>query len=455
MSDTIAAISTGNQLSAIGIIRLSGADTISIVEKVFTPAAGKPMRHRPDRQLVYGTFHDAQGAVLDLCLCTVSRGPHSYTGEDTAELQCHGSPTVLRAGLEALFAAGARQALAGEFTKRAFLNGCMDLTQAEAVIDLIHAETLECAKNAAGQLGGAILRKTDAVYDLLKDISTHYHAVIDYPDEDIEPFLLRDYSASLEQAEFELNRLLCSFARGRVMREGVNAAIIGRPNAGKSSLMNALLGYERAIVTPIAGTTRDTISERVRLGGVLLNLIDTAGIHETADLIEQQGVERSRRALESAGLILVLVDSSEQFTAEDGEMLRNAVKRAPTILVSTKCDLPCMPLPALQLDPMPERVSISALTGQGLEDLESAVAKLFPAQDAPAGEILTNARQADAVGRALKSLRAAGEAMRSGFTPDAVLTETEEAMEALGELSGKTVREDITARIFERFCVGK
>lgn len=455
MSDTIAAISTGNQLSAIGIIRLSGADTISIVEKVFTPAAGKPMRHRPDRQLVYGTFHDAQGAVLDLCLCTVSRGPHSYTGEDTAELQCHGSPTVLRAGLEALFAAGARQALAGEFTKRAFLNGCMDLTQAEAVIDLIHAETLECAKNAAGQLGGAILRKTDAVYDLLKDISTHYHAVIDYPDEDIEPFLLRDYSASLEQAEFELNRLLCSFARGRVMREGVNAAIIGRPNAGKSSLMNALLGYERAIVTPIAGTTRDTISERVRLGGVLLNLIDTAGIHETADLIEQQGVERSRRALESAGLILVLVDSSEQFTAEDGEMLRDAVKRAPTILVSTKCDLPCMPLPALQLDPMPERVSISALTGQGLEDLESAVAKLFPAQDAPAGEILTNARQADAVGRALKSLRAAGEAMRSGFTPDAVLTETEEAMEALGELSGKTVREDITARIFERFCVGK
>lgn len=455
MSDTIAAISTGNQLSAIGIIRLSGADTISIVEKVFTPAAGKPMRHRPDRQLVYGTLHDAQGAVLDLCLCTVSRGPHSYTGEDTAELQCHGSPTVLRAGLEALFAAGARQALAGEFTKRAFLNGCMDLTQAEAVIDLIHAETLECAKNAAGQLGGAILRKTDAVYDLLKDISTHYHAVIDYPDEDIEPFLLRDYSASLEQAEFELNRLLCSFARGRVMREGVNAAIIGRPNAGKSSLMNALLGYERAIVTPIAGTTRDTISERVRLGGVLLNLIDTAGIHETADLIEQQGVERSRRALESAGLILVLVDSSEQFTAEDGEMLRDAVKRAPTILVSTKCDLPCMPLPALQLDPMPERVSISALTGQGLEDLESAVAKLFPAQDAPAGEILTNARQADAVGRALKSLRAAGEAMRSGFTPDAVLTETEEAMEALGELSGKTVREDITARIFERFCVGK
>ena len=186
-----------------------------------------------------------------------------------------------------------------------------------------------------------------------------------------------------------------------------------------------------------------------------MNLIDTAGIHETADLIEQQGVERSRRALESAGLILVLVDSSEQFTAEDGEMLRDAVKRAPTILVSTKCDLPCMPLPALQLDPMPERVSISALTGQGLEDLESAVAKLFPAQDAPAGEILTNARQADAVGRALKSLRAAGEAMRSGFTPDAVLTETEEAMEALGELSGKTVREDITARIFERFCVGK
>ena len=192
MSDTIAAVSTGNVLAGIGILRLSGDGAIAAAERVFTPLHGAPMSARPDRQLVYGQLRDRDGHLLDLCLCTVSRAPDSYTGEDTAELQCHGSPAVLRAGLEALFAAGARQAKAGEFTRRAFLNGRMDLTQAEAVIDLIHAETAEAARNAAGQLGGAVRKKTDAVYDALRDISSHYHAVLDYPDEDIPDFQLAD-----------------------------------------------------------------------------------------------------------------------------------------------------------------------------------------------------------------------------------------------------------------------
>ena len=453
MSDTIAAVSTGNQLAGIGIIRLSGPDALRIAERVFTPERGAPMSERPDRLLVYGTLRDRSGAVIDRCLCTVSRGPGSYTGEDTAELQCHGSPTVLREGLEALFAAGARQARAGEFTKRAFLNGRMDLTQAEAVIDLIHAETAEAARNAAGQLGGAIARKADAVYDALRDISSHYHAVIDYPDEDIEVFQLAAYADVLSEAERALDALYQSFDRGRILTEGLAAAIVGRPNVGKSTLLNALLGYDRAIVTETPGTTRDTITERVRLGGVLLRLTDTAGLRETADAVERLGVERSRAAMDEAEFILALVDAADGVTEEDREILR-AVESAgkPWLLLWNKSDLTRGPPDG------PAGIPISAKMGAGLDALERAVAALFPAPgggETPAGEIISNARQADAVGRALQSVRAAREAMERGVTPDAVLTETEEAMAALGELTGRTVREDVTARIFERFCVGK
>ena len=456
MSDTIAAISTGNVLAGIGILRLSGDEAIAIVERVFTPLQGAPMSQRPDRMLVYGELRDKQGDRIDICLCTVSRGPHSYTGEDTAELQCHGGPTVLREGLEALFAAGARQAKAGEFTRRAFLNGCMDLVQAEAVIDLIHAETAQAARNAAGQLGGAVRRKTDGVYDTLVDISAHYHAVIDYPDEDIPDFTLQSYTAALEAAAGALEQLRASFDRGRILSAGLPTAILGLPNAGKSSLLNALLGYERAIVTEIPGTTRDTISEKVKLGGVLLDLTDTAGLRATDDAVEALGVERALAAAERAALIFYLADSSRPFSSEDAAQLRAACRRAPTILIWTKGDLPSAPQPPIQRDPAPAmELTVSALTGRGLEELEQAVAALFPAPDIPAGEILTNARQAEAVDRALRAVRAALEAMESGLTPDAVLTETEAAMDALGELTGRTVREDITDRIFARFCVGK
>ncbi|MBQ8263270.1 MAG: tRNA uridine-5-carboxymethylaminomethyl(34) synthesis GTPase MnmE [Oscillospiraceae bacterium] len=455
MKDTIAAISTGSVLSAIGIIRLSGPDTLEIIDKVFTPSHGQAMSTRRDRLLVYGELHDAVGTVLDLCLCTVSRGPGSYTGEDTAELQCHGSPTVLQEGLRTLFAAGARQALPGEFTKRAFLNGRMDLTQAEAVIDLIHAETAEAAKNAAGQLGGAIVRKTDAIYDALKDISAHYHAVLDYPDEDIEDFQLESYSSTLTEAENTLSALLASFDRGRVMREGVPAVILGKPNAGKSSLLNALLGYDRAIVTDIPGTTRDTITEKVRLGRVLLRLTDTAGLRDTADTVERIGVDRARAAADEAELALVLIDPTDG----DGSMdiLESVQHIKHIILIFTKSDLKNMQgsiisTGSLRIDSL---ISLSSVTGEGLDMLTDAVEALYPPEAAPAGEILTNSRHADAVGRALESIRMAKEAMDFGLTPDAVLVEAEEAMAALGELSGKTVREDITSRIFERFCVGK
>lgn len=455
MSDTIAAIATGNVISAIGIIRLSGDDTLAVIDRVFHPASGKAMSESPNRKLVYGALRDTAGQTLDLCLCTISRGPSSYTGEDTAELQCHGSPTVLRAGLQALFAAGARQALAGEFSKRAFLNHRMDLTQAEAVIDLIHAESAQEAKNAVGQLGGAVLRRAQGVYDTLANIASHYHAVIDYPDEDIEAFELTAYTAALTDSIAQLQRMLDTFARGSVLHSGVPSVILGRPNAGKSSLLNALLGYDRAIVTDIPGTTRDTIEERVTLGGVLLRLTDTAGLHATDDPVEALGVSRARSAAGQAALAIAVFDASEPLTTDDQQVIQAAQQAQARIAVLNKSDLPAV-LSAEAFAADFDRVCIvSAKEHTGLAALEEAVAALFPLPDAPAGEILTNARHADAVSRALESLRAALDAMQLGVTPDAVLTEAEEAMGALGELTGASIREDITNRIFSRFCVGK
>ena len=452
MSDTIAAVSTGMQVSAIGILRLSGDKAINIVDKLFIPRSGKKMSESEDRKLVFGSLCDLDGQTLDICLCTISRAPHSYTGENTAEIQCHGSPAVLRAALDAVFALGARQALPGEFTKRAFLNGRMDLTSAEAVADIIDAETAEAAKNAAGQLGGAISRRIDKIYNFLTDLSSHYHAVLDYPDEDIEDFTLVAYKTELHAAIAELKRLADSYSGGKLLHGGIPAAIIGRPNAGKSSLLNAVLGYDRAIVTNIPGTTRDTIEEKLRLGGVLLRLTDTAGLRETDDEIERLGVMRSHEAMENAELVIAVIDGSGEVTAEDEEIIRCAEKAPHAVIAVSKSDLG-------KIAVLPETtlpvVELSSMTGEGLEKLAEVIKTLFPMPDAPAGEILTNARQAEAVDRALAALTAAYDALLQGCTPDIVLTEAEGAMSALGELSGKTVREDVTNRIFERFCVGK
>ena len=436
MSDTIAAIATGMSVSAIGIVRISGPGAIAAVERVFSAADGRGMSAHRDRQLVYGRLAGAEGHTLDWCLCTVSRAPHSYTGEDTAELQCHGSPVVLRAALDALFAAGCRQAGPGEFTKRAFLNGRLDLTQAEAVIDIIDAETACAAANAAGQLGGALSRRAERVYSSIVDIISHFDAVLDYPDEDIEPFELEGYKNKLAESASELRSLLEGFDRGRVLREGVRAAIVGRPNAGKSSLLNALLGYDRAIVTSKPGTTRDTIEEKLLLGDTLLRLTDTAGLRQSPDEAEQEGIRRALRAAREAELAIAVFDGSKALNEEDIEAI-NAAK-AEVLEASFK-----------------DILTVSALTGEGLKALEQAVARLFPNPEAPAGELLTNARQAEAVRRALGSLDAAQEALAQGYTADAVLTEAEAALDALAELTGRSVKQDITDRIFSRFCVGK
>ena len=455
MTDTIAAAATPAVPSAIGILRLSGPRALSIASAVFRPASGGRLEDAPPRRLIYGSLLDQSGAPIDQVLATWSPGPRSYTGEDTAELQCHGAPAVLAMGLEALFAHGARQAGPGEFTRRAFLNGRMDLAQAEAVIDLIDAETAEGARNAYGQLTGALSRRVTEIYDSLTDCMAHFHAVLDYPDEDVDPFTAEVLSEALSQALGRLDALLATYGRGCLLAEGAPCAIVGRPNVGKSSLLNALLGYDRAIVTETPGTTRDTLEERVRLGGVLLRLVDTAGLRTADDPIERLGVERSRAALEQARLALLVLDGSAPLTGEDEAVITAAQMVPHVICVVNKSDRPA----ALDLEALRGRFAqvclVSARSGAGLDALEAAISACFPDGGSEAGSLLTNARQAETATRARASVASALAGMEAGMTPDALLTDVEEALSALGELTGRSVREDITDRIFSRFCVGK
>ena len=453
MSDIIAAVSTGNQVSAIGIIRLTGDGCAEVAGKVFTLNNKKSLCEAPDKKLCLGLLHDKQGRVIDNCCAIYSRGPYSYTGEDTVEFHCHGSPAVLAAGLEALYIAGARPAKRGEFTKRAFLNGKLDLTQAEAVIDLIESDTPEAAANAAGQVGGVLQKKLAPIYDDLTNLCSHFHAVLDYPDEDIEDFGLEAYEGALRQDAKSLYTLLNSYGQGRILRQGVAAAIVGKPNVGKSSLLNAMAGFDRVIVTDIPGTTRDTVEETVMLGSTRLRLIDTAGIRDTADTVEAIGVERSKQAMENADLVIFVCDGSKPLDEEDEAIIDLCLEHRNAIALINKSDLGSSIQPG-EL-PFMAVIYVCAKTGEGLDQLAGMVDAMFEGESPCDGSILTNARQYDAIRRAHDAMNSALKALKLGLTPDAVLTDVECAMEAMGEVTGATVREDITARIFERFCVGK
>ena len=449
MSHAIAAVSTGNQVSAIGIIRLSGDDCISIAQRVFSGN----LLEAPNRKLILGCLKDTQGRTIDQCMAVVSRAPHSYTGEDTVEFHCHGSPAVLAAGLEALYLAGAKPARRGEFTKRAFLNGKLDLTQAEAVIDLIEADTADAAANAAGQVGGVLQKKLAPIYDDLVNLCSHFHAVLDYPDEDIADFGLENYSGNLRSDAKALHSLLQTYSQGRILRQGVAAAIVGKPNVGKSSLLNALAGFDRCIVTDIPGTTRDTVEETVMVGATRLRLIDTAGIRDTEDTVEAMGVQRSREAVENADLVIFVCDGSQPLDEVDAEIIALCEEQENAVALINKSDLGS----AVQPGDLPFMmvIPVCAKTGEGLAQFADAVDVMFEGQTPCDGSILTNARQYDAIRRAYETMLRALQSLKLGVTPDAVLTDVEEAMAAMGEVTGATVREDITARIFERFCVGK
>ena len=459
--DVIAAIATGGNPTAIGIVRVSGEGCFALCEKVFRAVNSRPFADPDARKMVYGEMLDSQGRVIDQGLAVRFPGPNSYTGEDSAEFHCHGSPVVLRELLAALFAAGVRQAKAGEFTKRAFLNGRLDLTQAEGVVDLIDAETAAAARNAAAQLQGGLRRVLEPIQDALLDITSRFYAVVDYPDEDIEDVRPEQISEALRTADDRLTALLATCQRGQVLKSGVRTAIVGRPNAGKSSLLNALAGYDRAIVTDVPGTTRDTVEESVLCGGVLLRLIDTAGIRDTEDIVEQLGVERSRQALRTAGLAIVLLDGTAEITQEDLDILALAQNCPRLIVAMSKSDLlPAGHCPVFQTGGNSRRpdafVTLSSVAPGGLHSLESAVARLYPAgESGDAGSLLTDQRQEEAARRARDAVRRAKGALESGLTPDTVLTDAEEALDALGELTGRTARDEIVSRIFSRFCVGK
>ena len=451
MEDTIAALGTAPGKAALAVLRLSGPDTFKITDRVFRAKCGLPAGERRPGRLYFGELLDKTGAVVDLCLAVVSRAPMSYTGEDTAELHCHGSPALAAVALESLFAAGARQARAGEFTKRAFLNGKKDLTEAEAVADMVDAASPAALRVAAAQLGGNVSGRVQEVYEVLLEASSRFGAAVDFPDDGVEPWETRELLEKLRGAEEKLRGLLATYDRGRFLNAGVPTAIVGKPNVGKSTLLNALLGYDRAIVTAAPGTTRDTVSETAAISGVTLRLCDTAGLRETADPIEGEGVRRARNAARDAALVLAVLDSSRPMEPEDYETLE-LLRAAPAgALIINKTDLPR----ALE---MPEwsgpAFELSAKSGRGLDSLRDWIGRSFGLSDS-SGAVLTNARQAECTSRALEAVSAAVRALEEGVTEDAALTILEEGTDAVASILGKNLREDLVSDIFSRFCVGK
>ena len=456
-SDTISAVCTPIMKSAIGVIRVSGDNAFDICGKIFS----KNLSEISERSAVHGEILDG-GKPLDDVVLTLYRAPRSFTGENTVEISCHGSTYIMNRIQKLLIDCGARQAEGGEFTKRAFLHGKIDLAQAEAVVDLIESESAEEAKNAAGQLGGRLSRKINEINGSLIDVSAQILAFIDYPDDEIADVSPETLQKSIFSAHEQLKLLKNSFGAGQIMREGIRTAIVGKPNVGKSCLMNRILGCDRSIVTDIAGTTRDVIEEKAVFGGKKLVVSDTAGIHETADVVEKIGVSRSIEKIEDAALILCVFDVAG-IDWEDLEIVKKVAENtsAKKIAIFNKSDLDPSFTPEAAFGNIGEifdKIAVISLKNDaGIEVLENAVAALFetdmPDGASLGGEILTNIRHYECICRAEKELENA--LLNINTTPDALISDIEGAIESLGAMTGKSVSEQIINNIFSRFCVGK
>ena len=451
MSYPIAAIATPLSPAGLGVVRISGDGAIAIADTLFR--GSKTLSSLDGYQAAYGHVFDTDGDIDD-CVALVFRAPHSYTGEDTVELSCHGGTYILRRVLRAAIAVGARPAAGGEFTRRAFLNGKMDLSGAEAVMDLIAAEGKIAAKTALSAREGALFRKLDEVKTILVGLSAQIAAFIDYPDDDVPPLPTEELTATLQTAADTLSALLATADAGRILTSGIDTAIVGAPNVGKSTLMNLLSGCERSIVTDIAGTTRDVVEETVLLGEVRLRLADTAGLHDTDDTVERIGVQKARKRLEDAALVLAVFDSSRPFDEGD-EALLASLEGKLAVVILNKTDL-CDDIPAvLQTSGLP-LVPLCAKDGNGLDALTAAVAQVTGIAGLTGDEpMLANERQRIGAARCLESVNAAIDALSSGLAEDAAAVCIDEALSAVLELTGERVSDTVVAEVFSRFCVGK
>ena len=454
MSETIAAISTPNAVGGISVVRLSGDAAFSVADRIFTGISGKPLCTMKGYRAAYGELHDAQGKI-DTGVALVFRAPKSYTGENVVEFSCHGGIVLTRRVLRAAMEAGARLAQPGEFTKRDFLNGKLSLTQAESVLDLIQSQNEQALNCSNAALDGSLYRRISAIREELVAETAHITAWVDFPEEDVDEVKRQELASSLKKIRDELRELLATFDIGRVIHSGVNTVIVGKPNVGKSTLMNLLAGCEKSIVTDIAGTTRDIVEETVNLGDVVLRLADTAGIRHTDDLVERVGVERAKQRIATADLVLLLLDVSQPLDEEDIELMR-AVRGKPTVVLLNKEDL------GNDLDEEYIRrdfqhiVKTSLKKDQDTTQLNRAVSELFRLNHLDTSQpMLANERQRDCAARALSQVEAAVDETAFGMTLDAVDLCIQDAVSALLELTGEAVSEVVVEEVFSKFCVGK
>ncbi len=459
--DTIAAIGTSIGKGAIGIVRISGKEALKILKKMFRTKKGKVKEEFEERRMYYGFIVDRFGEPIDEVLVVYMRGPKSFTGEDVVEIHSHGGIVVVRKILREVLRRGARLAEPGEFTMRAFLNGRIDLTQAEAINELIEAKSELSAKVALKQLEGALSKKIREIRDFILETRAYVEAAVDFPEEEVEIIERGKVKERLFEAVDRIEELLKTYREGRLIKEGIKVAIVGRPNVGKSSLLNALLQEERAIVTEIPGTTRDVIEETVTFRGLPLRLIDTAGIREAEDRVERIGIERSLKKLKEADVVLFLIDGSEGFTDEDREILGQIENREKVILVVNKKDLglkfTCRDAESLGIK---RCVEISAKKGEGIEKLAELITELVMLEpEAVVGGnevVITSERHRELLERAKESLLRAIRTLESGIeSPEFLSMDLEDALKSLGEIVGEVTTEDMYDIIFSRFCIGK